>query len=266
MTAEPTPDADRTSAGLALALSTLTVLPVGEVRADRSTAGAAMLWAPAIGAALGALTGAVAALLLELDLSSLAAAGLALALLAVASRGLHLDGLADTADGLGVGRDRERALAVMKASDIGPFGVLTLVFVLLLQIVALAGIAARWDNDQLILATALVGAIGRGTLPWACRRGVPSARPEGLGAMVAGTVPRTYAAIVAAALVGGTTLLGWLGDLGVFRSLCAAASALLAADLLARRCRRRFGGITGDTLGAGVEVATTVALLILSTA
>ena len=266
MTAEPTPDADHASAGLALALSTLTVLPVGQVRTDRSVAGTAMLWAPAIGAALGALTGAVAALLLELDLSSLAAATLAVALLAAASRGLHLDGLADTADGLGVGRDRDRALAVMKASDIGPFGVLTLVFVLLLQVIALAGISARWDNDQLILATTLMGAIGRGTLPWACRRTVPAARPDGLGATVAGTVPRTYAALALAAVVVGTTVLGWVADFGLFRSFCAAALALLAADLLARRCRQRFGGITGDTLGAGVEIATTVALLVLSTA
>lgn len=260
------PDADRSSAGLALALSTLTVLPVGRVRVDRSTAGAAMLWAPGVGAALGALAGAVTALLIELDLSTFAAATLGIALLAVASRGLHLDGLADTADGLGVGPNRERALAVMKASDIGPFGVLTLVFVVLLQVVAFAGIAARWDTGQLVLVAALVGAIGRGTLPWACRRTVPPARPEGLGAMVAGTVPRTWAATALTVVIVTTTLLGWAGDLGVLRSLCAAVLALGAADLLARHCRRRFGGITGDTLGAGVEVATTVALLVLSTA
>lgn len=257
---------DRCSAGLALALSTLTVLPVGRVRVDRSAAGAAMVWAPVVGAVLGGLTGAVAALLLELDLSALAAATLAVALLAAASRGLHLDGLADSADGLGVGRDRERALAAMKASDTGAFGVLALVFVLLLQVLALAGIAARWDNERLILAAALVGAIGRGTLPWACRRSVPAARPDGLGAMVAGTVPRPIAAIAVAAIVVGTTALGWAADFGPFRCLCAGALALLAADLLARRCRQRFGGITGDTLGAGVEVATTVALLVLSTA
>lgn len=258
-------EGNRSSAGLALALSTLTVLPVGRVRVDRDVAGAAMLWAPAVGAALGALAAGSAVLLVELDLSALAASVLAIALLAAASRGLHLDGLADTADGLGVGRDRERALAVMKASDIGPFGVLTLVFVVLLQVVAFAGVLARWDDGQAILAGALVGAIGRGTLPWACRRSVPAARPEGLGAMVAGTVPRIVAALVAAGIVLAATLLGWAADLGFFRTLCAAALALVAADLLARRCRTRFGGITGDTLGAGVEVATAVALLVLST-
>lgn len=257
---------DRASAGLALALSTLTVLPMGRVRADRATAGAAMLWAPVVGAALGGLIGAATALLLELDLSPLAAATLAVALLAAASRGLHLDGLADTADGLGVGPDRERSLAVMKASDTGAFGVIALVLTLLLQVVALAGIAARWDNERLILAMALVGAIGRGTLPWACRRSVPAARTNGLGAMVAGTVARPIAAIAIAAIVGGTAALGWAADFGLARFLCAAALALLAADLLTRHCRRRFGGVTGDTLGAGVEVATTVALLVLSTA
>ncbi|MGQ0847448.1 MAG: adenosylcobinamide-GDP ribazoletransferase [Sporichthyaceae bacterium] len=247
-------------------MSTLTVLPVGSVRVDRPTAGAAMLWAPAVGAALGGGAAGAAALFLELGLSSLAAAGLGVGLLAAASRGLHLDGLADTADGLGVGRDRDRSLAVMKASDIGPFGVIVLLLTLLLQTVALAGIAARWDNGRLVLAGALVGAIGRGTLAWACRRSVPPARPDGLGAMVAGTVSTPVAAAAGAAIVVGVTALGWTADFGLFRSLCAAGLALLAADLLARRCRRRFGGITGDTLGAGVEVATTVALLVLSTA
>ncbi|MGQ0464273.1 MAG: adenosylcobinamide-GDP ribazoletransferase [Sporichthyaceae bacterium] len=259
-------EGDRASAGLALALSMLTVLPVGRVRINRDVAGAAMLWAPAVGAALGALATGAAVLLAELDLSTLACAALAVALLALASRGLHLDGLADTADGLGVGRDRERSLAVMKASDIGPFGVLTLVFVVLLQVVALAGVLARWDDGQAILAGALVGAVSRGTLPWACRRGVPAARSDGLGAMVAGTVRPVVGVAVAAAIVVGTTGLGWAADFGVLRSLCAAVLALIAADLLARRCRARFGGITGDTLGAGVEVAATVALLVLSTA
>lgn len=259
-------EGDRSSAGLALALSTLTVLPVGRVRVDRDVAGAAMLWAPAVGAALGALAAGSAALLVELDLSSLAAGTLAIALLAAASRGLHLDGLADTADGLGVGRDRDRALAVMKASDIGPFGVLTLVFVLLLQVVAFAGVLARWDDGQVILAGALVGAISRATLPWACRRTVPAARPDGLGAMVAGTVRPVFAVAAIAGIVVGTTVFGWAADFGLVRSMCAAALALVAADLLARRCRTRFGGITGDTLGAGVEVATTLALLVLSTA
>lgn len=259
-------EGDRSSAGLALALSTLTVLPVGRVRIDRDVAGAAMLWAPAVGAALGALAATAAVLLVELDLSALACAILAVALLAGASRGLHLDGLADTADGLGVGRNRERSLAAMKASDIGPFGVLTLVFAVLLQVVAFAGVLARWDDEQTILAGALVGAISRGTLPWACRRGVPGARPDGLGAMVAGTVRPVFAMAAVAGIVAGATALGWAADLGFFRSLCAAVLALVAADLLARRCRTRFGGITGDTLGAGVEIATTVALLVLSTA
>ncbi|MYV40156.1 adenosylcobinamide-GDP ribazoletransferase, partial [Streptomyces sp. SID1328] len=59
---------------------------------------------------------------------------------AALTRGLHLDGLADTADGLGSGKPAEQALAIMKRSDIGPFGVLTLVLTLLAQVAALAGL------------------------------------------------------------------------------------------------------------------------------
>jgi adenosylcobinamide-GDP ribazoletransferase len=251
--------------GFALGLSTLTVLPVGTVRVDRHTAAAAMLWAPVIGAALGGLLGVTVVLLDHADTSPLLAAALGLAVLALVTRGLHLDGLADTADGLGAGHDPHRALAVMKASDIGPFGVITLVLVLLTQASALGTIAARWDDHRVIVAAVLACAAGRATLPWACRRGVPAARAEGLGAMVASTVPWLLAAGAAAVGVLAVSVLGWVLDFGFGRSLLAALLAAAAAELLLRRCRARFGGITGDVLGALVETATTLTLVVLST-
>jgi adenosylcobinamide-GDP ribazoletransferase len=251
--------------GFALGLSTLTVLPVGAVRADRRSAAAAMLWAPVIGAGLGGLVGVVLVLLSHADTSPLLAAAIALGVLALLTRGLHLDGLADTADGLGSGRDPERALTAMKASDIGPFGVITLVLVLLTQASALGTLSARWDDHRVILAAVLACAVGRAVLPWACRRGMPAARADGLGAMVADTVPWLLAVATIAAGVLLITVIGWLADFGFGRSLLAGVLAMLAAELLLRRCRARFGGITGDVLGALVETATTVVLVVLST-
>ena len=107
---------------------------------------------------------------------------------AALTRGLHLDGLADTADGLGSAKPAEDALRIMKQSDIGPFGVITLLFVLLAQVAALFELYGRgWADGALGTVAAAVTA--RLALTLASRRGVPPARPEGLGAAVAGTVP-----------------------------------------------------------------------------
>ncbi|MEU0571436.1 adenosylcobinamide-GDP ribazoletransferase, partial [Nonomuraea sp. NPDC005983] len=154
----------------------LTVFPVRVTRVDRDVVGQAMVLAPAVGLVLGALAG----LALLLPGPPLLGAGLALGSLAVLTRGLHLDGLADLADGLGSGKPAAQALDIMKKSDIGPFGVMTMVFTLLIQAGALS--ATGWHA----LVTACV--TGRLALAWACRSGVPAARPDGLGALAAGTV------------------------------------------------------------------------------
>ncbi|GAA2872267.1 adenosylcobinamide-GDP ribazoletransferase [Nonomuraea rubra] len=197
--------------GLRFALGTLSVLPVRVERVDRQVAGQAMALAPAVGLLLGLLAG----LALLLPAPPLLGAVLALGLLALLTRGLHLDGLADLADGLGSGKPSDQALDIMKKSDIGPFGVMTLVLMLLAQVVALAD-AGLWA-----LVTACVA--GRLALTWACRSGVPAARPDGLGATVAGTVHRpavwlaTVAALLATAVIGllsapGTGLWAWDGS------------------------------------------------------
>lgn len=256
----------RLVAGARLATGLLTVVPVGAPRVDRETAGAAILCTPLIGAGLGATAGLLAWALAELDASPLIASVLAVALLAGLTRGLHLDGLADTADGLGSGRDAAGSLAVMKASDIGPFGVLTLVFALLLQCAALATVLATNPDHHAVWALGLAGAVGRLPVVWACRRSMPSARPDGLGALVAGTVPAGAALVWAGALVWIAGLIGVMTDLGAFRAVLAVALAAAAAAALLDRCRKRFGGITGDVLGALVETAVTVVLVVLSTA
>ncbi|PXY28306.1 adenosylcobinamide-GDP ribazoletransferase [Prauserella muralis] len=242
-----------------MALGTLTALPVPAPRViDRRVAGGAMLLAPLAATPLAALAGAVVLAGDATGLPALATAGLAIGAVALGSRGLHLDGLADTADGLGASYDRERALEIMRRGDSGPTGVATLVLVLIVQCAALAGAVAAGHG----VTAAVAGVVaGRAVLPVCCVRGVPSARPEGLGATVAGAVPVPLALAVPV-LVGGLAVLApglpwWQGPLAVAAS-CAAAGLLLA------RCVRRLGGLTGDVLGAAVELATAAALLVLT--
>ena len=175
-------------------------------------------------------------------------------LLAGLTRGLHLDGLADTADGLGSYGDAEKALAVMKKSDIGPFGVITIVLVLLAQTAAFATVAARPVLAGLVGVLVAV-ATGRLAVTWACRRGIPAARPDGLGVLVAGTVP-LVAAVAWTLLLAGAAVFAvpgrpWVGPLAVLAGVAASVA-------LTRHTVRRFGGVTGDVFGACVEVGTTV--------
>ncbi|MBB5082525.1 adenosylcobinamide-GDP ribazoletransferase [Nonomuraea endophytica] len=259
--------------GLRFAFGTLSVFPVRVSRVDREVAGRAMALAPLAGLVLGV----VAAVPLLLPLVSpgppLLAAALSLGLLALLTRGLHLDGLADLADGLGSGKPAPQALDIMKKSDIGPFGVLTLVFTLLIQAAALSGLPAWLGAASLVTACAT----GRLALTWACRADVPAARPDGLGAMVAATVRpaarwtttlATLTLILALAVglqawlpgsPGARPGLGWL-PVAVVLPL-AVVAGLAAAMALLGHARRRLGGITGDVLGALVETATTAALV-----
>ncbi|NYJ37194.1 adenosylcobinamide-GDP ribazoletransferase [Nocardiopsis aegyptia] len=248
-------------AGARMAVGTFTAVPVRVERVDRSTAGWAMFWAPVVGAAVGAGTGAVAAAGAWLGLSGALAGVLGVGAAALVTRGLHLDGLADLADGLGSGRPAEGALEVMRRSDIGPFGVVALALVLLAQVLALAQLAAA-SPWAVVGAAVAAGAGGRLAVTLACTARVPSARPEGLGAFVAGTV-RAPLAAAACAVVGLLCLAGLPHGAG-FAVLCAGAVVLglAVAGLLLRRAVRRLGGITGDVLGALAESAGTSVLVV----
>ncbi|MFC6429137.1 adenosylcobinamide-GDP ribazoletransferase [Nocardiopsis tropica] len=243
-----------------MALGTFTAFPVQAGRVDRATAGWAMAWAPVVGAALGLLSGAVAAAGAWAGLAPSLAAVLAVGLGALATRGLHLDGLADLADGLGSGRPAEGALEVMRRSDIGPFGVVSVVVATAAQALALGQLVAA-SPWAALSGAAVAGATGRLAATLACVPRVPPARPEGLGAFVAGTVrgPRAAAAV---AFVAALCLTGaaQAPALAAAHAL-AAAAGLVAAGALLRRAVRRLGGITGDVLGALVETASTAALV-----
>jgi cobalamin synthase len=236
----------------------LTALPV-PARLVTSTRGV-LRWAPLVGLLLGGIA-AGGAVLGSRWISPLTGAVLALAVLALLTRGLHLDGLADTADGLGPMRDRERALRVMHQSDVGPFGVATLVLTLLLQAACATALLAAGDGWLPLWAAVLVArlAMVRNGLP-----GVPVAAGSSLGRTVAGTVPPAWwavAVLLTGGAVAGAALL--VTDVaGAVGLLAAGAAGLVAAEVLHRRAVRRLGGTTGDVMGATAETAMTSFLLV----
>jgi adenosylcobinamide-GDP ribazoletransferase len=176
---------------------------------------------------------------------------LTVGLLALLTRGMHLDGLADTADGLGCYGPPARALEVMKSGGAGPFAVVVLIVGLGLQAVGFG--SEPWP------AVVLSVVVGRVAFAWCCLRSVPAARPEGLGALVAGSQPLLVPLLwtIVAVVAGFFAVPGkpWLGPVAVV-----VATALVL--LLTRHVRRRFGGITGDVLGAACELATTAVLVV----
>jgi adenosylcobinamide-GDP ribazoletransferase len=233
-----------------------------------------MTLAPVVGLVLAAVAAVV---LTALDgRSTMLAATAAVALLALLTRGIHLDGLADTADGLGSGRTGEQGLEVMRKSDIGPFGVVVLVLGLLLQVAALT---ASTSDGQGVRALTIAVVVSRLVIPLLCTPIVRPARADGLGSAVAGSVRGAgiaVAVLVAAIAVALTGLLDAdhpgrratlvQSDVGASPDLVlgvlAFAIPLIVAGLLCWRCVTRFGGITGDVLGACVEVAFTAALVV----
>ncbi|MGB6457595.1 MAG: adenosylcobinamide-GDP ribazoletransferase, partial [Streptosporangiaceae bacterium] len=166
-------------AGLRLAVTLLTAVPLpggnrhddqpdGRAAPDRRAIAAAMYLAPVVGLALGGVAAGVLIGCRAGRTGPLLAAALAIAVLAALTRALHLDGLADTADGLGSRLPAGPALAVMKKSDIGPFGVVALVLTLLVQVSALTQ-AERVGRGPLGIVVAAVAA--RLAITLACRRG-----------------------------------------------------------------------------------------------
>ncbi|MFI8928287.1 adenosylcobinamide-GDP ribazoletransferase [Streptomyces sp. NPDC053474] len=253
--------------GLRFAFGTLTALPVRVHRWDREAARTGMLCAPVAGLVLGLLAGGLGAGLLALGASPLLAAVAAVAVPAAGTRGLHLDGLADTADGLGSGKPADDALRIMKQSDIGPFGVITLVLALFAQVAALAELYDDgWARG--LCGAAVAATAARLALTLAARAEVPPARPEGLGAAVAGTVPARAAlavlVAVAAAAAAAGAVTGADTAVSTVRNAAAVLLACAAAEALLRHCVRRFGGVTGDVFGGLAETAATAALLVLA--
>jgi adenosylcobinamide-GDP ribazoletransferase len=214
--------------------------------------------APYVGLALGLVVGGVGLGAVALGASPLVAAVLVIGASAGLTRGLHLDGLADTADGLGSYRDAADALQIMRKPDVGPFGVVVIVLVLLAQIASAAQLLSRpWLPALAGIATAT--AVGRLGISLACWHRIPAARPDGLGATVAGTVGvpalATGAFVLGAAALVATPI--WLGPVAL-------GAGLVAGIALLAQAVRRLGGVTGDVLGAVCEVTTTLTYVVMS--
>ncbi|HVQ88942.1 MAG TPA: adenosylcobinamide-GDP ribazoletransferase [Actinomycetes bacterium] len=254
---------------LRLAVGTLTALRVPAPRTvNRVTARNAMLMAPLVGFAIGILA-EVAAATTRVAIPGYSdrflVAVVGVGTLAVLTRGMHLDGLADTADGLGSGKHGQPALDIMRRSDIGAFGVITLVLVLLLQISALTTALLVGRGTLALIGGAVVARLA---ITWTCRRGVPAARTDGLGWVVANNI-RPIAALAVTAGVSALLVLGvWWDDDVHWRFavnvLVAMVAALVVSQLLVQRTVKRWGGVTGDVMGATAEVAFTVFVVIVS--
>lgn len=252
------------SDGLRLAVGMLTVVPAGvPVRVDRQAAGRAMVLAPVAALVIGAAAAGVLALVeLARPDAGLLAAVLAVAAVVGMSAALHLDGLADTADGLGSRRDRQSMLRIMRQGDVGPFGVTAVVLVLLVDVAALTACVTGGTGWQSVLVAV---AASRLTLPWACRAGIQAARPEGLGALVAGTVRLGPALTISLLTAVGSVVL--LVSSGTGAAIAAAGSVVAAAgtgSCVVSAARRKLGGITGDVLGCAVELGFAAALIVLA--
>lgn len=244
---------------LRFALGTLTRVPVPSPRKlDPGIAGSGLALGPLIGLLLGGASG-LPLLALGGD-TPLLGAVLGVAGAAWLTRALHWDGLADLADGLASARPAAGALAIMRASDIGPFGTLTLVLTALVQVTALAGLLlpatalGAWIIAQVLARLALGLACG----PW-----FRAARPDGLGALVIGSVRGARLVLLIGLAAGLAWAVGEFAGFPVVLVMLAAAAAAGVATVVGVVAARRLGGSTGDVLGATVELAVATALVVL---
>ena len=246
--------------GIAEALSLFTILPGPYLNdIDRPLARRAITAFPWLGLFLGVVAGGIVALVLGLGAGSWLAGVLALCWLAGATGGFHLDGVADTADGLGSRAVPEKALEIMKKSDIGPMGVISIILVLLVDaaaVVSLAGTAGPGSWWRVAILVGLGPVLGRAPILFATMTGVPCARPGGFGSLVAGvTTPRSAAinltALGCVCALAGLAAGGWRWCLVAVG--CAAVTLLIARGWI-HHLVRRLSGMTGDTFGSVNEV------------
>jgi cobalamin 5'-phosphate synthase/cobalamin synthase len=239
---------------LLVAVAFLTRLPIPLPPSLGAEAiGRASLFFPAVGLLVGGAQAGAAWLLLH-RLPPTVVALLAVLLAVLLTGALHLDGLADTADGFGGGRDREHALQIMRDHAVGTYGATALALSLALEAALLAALLTvgpgglRW----IVLAPAL----GRWA-PVLLGRALPYARAgAGLGKAVTGGATGALELGGATALAVGAALL-LQGAHGAVATGVAAATTLL----FGLACRRKIGGVTGDTLGASVRLAEAAVLL-----
>jgi len=234
---------------LALALRYLTIAPIpAGPHVEPTTLGRAAPWFPLIGLAIG-LVVAGGAQLFDIVFPPMLGALLTVTLWKLLTGGLHLDGLSDCLDGL-VGRDAGDRLRIMHDSRIGAFGVIGLIMFLLLEVAAVAELPPPLRWRTLIVAPAVARAMPP-LVGWI----FPAASAAGQGAMFsAGLRPVGALAALALAAAIAVALLGVAG-------LVAFVLTLVATVALGWFATRRLGGVTGDVMGAVIEIAELIVLL-----
>ena len=238
----------------ALALQLLTRLPVpsSSLPPRPEELGLSVLFFPVVGLLIGALLAGLHTVLWLVDPGVLAA--LVLAMWVLLTGGLHLDGLADTADAwIGGQGHRDRTLAIMKDSRSGPIAIVAVVLVLLAKFAALQALLAGDARAILLLAPVL----GRMAIVLLLIT-TPYVRPDGLGAPYASYLPRLSCGLLVLLIAAATVaVLEWQGG---------ALLAALGVGFVGWRhgLMVRLGGTTGDTLGAACELAETITLLTLA--
>jgi adenosylcobinamide-GDP ribazoletransferase len=239
-------------AQIRLAASFLTIIPLAGQRPSAPDAVAGSLgWFPMVGFALGAALALEDAILARL-LGGAISAVLVVLTLTIVTGAVHLDGLADTADALGAGRNRERALEILRDSRIGSFGAAAVFFALALEVTALAQSAGAARHAAIFVAV--------GISRWAMVAvgGLDYLRPDGAGAALLGEQARRNNMTIAGLIVAGAIL-----PILASHVVSAVIVALLIVAAMRAFFRRWLGGVTGDLIGACgmiVEVAVLIAM------
>lgn len=215
---------------------------------ERFTKTAVLL--PVLGGVIGLLEGG-AFFLMQGLFRPMSAVFFILMLDAFLTKGIHLDGLADTCDGLLSGRDRKTMLEIMKDSCLGTFGSLSLFFYLFLK----AALLLEFETGMVLRLVLLLPVIGRSMMVFGAYKSV-YARPHGFGGIYIGKISR-----VSLFITSGTALLYAQALLGSSAGISWFAVCFLIF-LMKRFVEKRLGGMTGDVLGAFIEVSQVLFLLV----
>lgn len=248
--------------GFLLALQFLSIVPV-RVRGDVSERDmrSSVMYFPLVGMMMGAVALGVAHVC-GMALSPALTCGLVLVALVVLNGGFHLDGLADTADGMACKRDIPGRLDVMREGTIGPVGAVTIVLSLMIKFLCLLDAAGLGYLPGFSLALLLAPAVSKWVMAVAMANSKP-ARPDGLGRIFIGhiTTEAILSTIALAALIAIVIRIFGAPPLWYAFGLALMTLLLIYSILSGWLMRRVFGGQTGDTIGATGELAETITIL-----
>jgi adenosylcobinamide-GDP ribazoletransferase len=254
-------DVRQWAADFVIALGFLTCLPVPEGAAGkRSTLAGAMRAFPAAGALAGFLSGVVFAAALAIGPPTFVAALVAAAAGIVLTGAMHEDGLADVADGLGGGRNREEKLDIMRDSRTGAFGVLALIFAVALKASALASLAGPDGGTWAAMAVLIASAAGSRAAVVGLLYALPPARQDGLSVM-AGR-PGRGTLLQAAGLAWAIGIIVLWCPAPIFALIGLPIACLAGVLIMGWIANRQIGGQTGDVAGATQVVSELFALIL----